>query len=354
VVFTGWMFLTLATHRRDERELVFSSNPPFLPIAMWLLCRLKGWEYTYVVYDLYPDVIVETGYLAPERFPQGVVYRVWKRLHRSVFDDASSVVALGPVMRERIAEEAGPTFDSDKVEIIHNWADGEFIQPVEKSANPFSQKHDLVEPFTLVYSGNIGANHDLETVIRAAASFQDVPVKFLIIGEGDKKAKIVALAEELGLDTDTVEFLPYQDYDVLPYSLTSGDASIVTVSEGMEGLCVSSKLYTSLATGQPTLVISDPWDDEARIIESHDAGQQVTQGSVHRLVEVVEEWRSNPELVERQGRNAREAFEACFTKRHSVDAYYRLLSGVEIESRDWSDNQGETSDAPLSPEADPA
>lgn len=329
VVFTIGMLVTLGTDRVDDRELLFTSNPPFLPSAMWLLCRLKGWEYTYIVYDLYPDVIVESGYLDPQRPHWAVLYRTWKRIHRRVFHDASNVVALGPVMRDRIAREAAPGFDASKVEIIHNWADGEFIRPVPKTENPFSREHDLVEPFTLVYSGNIGANHDLETVVRAASRLRDDPVKFLVIGEGDNKANVVDLAASLDLDTDTIEFLPYQDLDVLPHSLTAGDASIVSVSDGMKGLCVSSKLYTSLATGQPVLVISEPDDDEARIVESHDAGEHVTQGDVDRLTAVVRKWESDPSLVEEQGRNARAAFDASFTKDQCIAEYYRLLSGAK-------------------------
>lgn len=322
VTFTLWMFVVLARHRANRRELVFISNPPFLPVAMWLLCRLKGWEYTYVVYDLYPDVIAASGHIEPD----GIVYRVWTTLHEYVFADARNVVALGPVMRDRIVKAAGSDFDPDKIAIVHNWADGEFVQPMDKADNWFSEEHDLVDTFALVYSGNIGVNHDLETVVEAARAFEDDDVRFLVIGEGDRKADIVELAEAYGLRGDTVTFLPYQDLEVLPYSLTCGDVSIVAVSEGMEGLCVSSKLYTSLAAGQPILVISRPGDDEAKIVEAHDAGKQVTQGDVDSMVRAVEEWRSNPDLVERQGRNARGAFEAHFTREQSVNEYYRLLS----------------------------
>lgn len=322
VVFTLWMVGVLGLQRAPRRELVFTSNPPFLPAAMWALCRLKGWEYTYIVYDLYPDVLVASGYI-----DQGsLVRRGWSKLNTRVFGDARNVVALGPVMRDRIADSAGDSFDREKVEIIHNWEDEEFIKPVAKEENPFSEEHGLVDQFTLVYSGNIGANHDLETVVRAAERCRDENVKFLIIGEGDKKSDIVDLAASFDLDEETVTFLPYQDLEVLPYSLTSGDVSIVTVSEGMEGVCVSSKLYTSLATGQPTLVISNPRDDEAKIVEAHGAGTQVTQGDVDALVDAIEEWRTNEELVERQGKNAREAFVSHFTKDRSVDDYYRMLS----------------------------
>jgi glycosyltransferase involved in cell wall biosynthesis len=321
-VFTVWMVLVLARDRTEDRELVFVSNPPVLPPAMWLLCKVKGWEYTYIVYDLYPDVVAASGHIREG----GVVYRAWAAVNEHVFADASNVVALGPVMRDHIVEAAGEDFDPETVEVIHNWADGESIRPMEKSENWFSEEQDLVEPFTLVYSGNIGANHDLETVVEAARSFQNDPVRVLVIGEGDRKDEVVALAERYGLRGDTVRFLPYQDIEVLPYTLTSGDVSVVSVDAGMKGLCVSCKLYTSLAAGQPVLAISHPDDDEARLVERHDAGQVVRQHDVEGVVEAVQRWRRDPDLVERQGRNAREAFESNYTKEQSVDEYYQLLS----------------------------
>lgn len=321
-VFTMWMFVVLAIDRTDDRELLFVSNPPILPPALWLLCKLKGWEYTHIVYDLYPDVIAASGYISHG----GVIFRIWRRFDRYVFQGARRVVALGPVMRERILSVAGDDIDGESVTVIHNWADGDFIQPLAKSENQFSQEHGLVDEFTLVYSGNIGANHDLETVVEAARQFQDENVRILIIGEGDKKADIVSLADSYGLLDDTVTFLPYQDLERLPYTLTSGDVSLVSVDDGMRGLCVSAKLYTSLAAGKPVLLISHPDDDEARIVESTDAGKQVRQGNVDELVRAIEHWKSDSTLLKRQGTNARAAFENNFTKKHSIDQYYRLLS----------------------------
>jgi glycosyltransferase involved in cell wall biosynthesis len=322
-IFTVWMFFTMLFSRTSkEREVIFVSNPPFLPVAMWLVCRLRGWSYTYIVYDLYPDQPVELEYIKDG----GLIHRAWGFLNRRAFLGAKHVVALGPVMKERISRNAGPKFDSAKVKIIHNWEDEEFIQPRENSQNWFSEEHDLVDPFTVLYSGNIGDFHDLETLVEAAAAFENDNVRFLIIGEGDNKDTIVSLAEELGLRGDTVKFLPYQPWDDLPYSLTAGDVSVVTVKEGFEGICVSSKLYTAMAAGEPVLTIAQPDDDEARIVEEFDAGIQVSQGDVSGIVEAVEQWRENPNLASRQGEDAREAFEKNFTTDASVDEYYELLA----------------------------
>lgn len=322
-IFTVWMFVVMLLGQTEkEREVIFVSNPPFLPVAMWLACRIRGWDYTYIVYDLYPDQPVELDYI-----PEGSIpHRIWDLLNRRAFLAAKYIVALGPVMKERISRNAGPKFDESKVEIIHNWEDEEFIQPMDKEENWFSEEHGLVDQFTVLYSGNIGDFHDLETLVEAAAEFEDEDVGFLIIGEGDNKSNIVSLAEELDIKGDTVEFLPYQPWDNLPYSLTSGDVSVVTVKEGFEGICVSSKLYTAMAAGDPVLTIAQPDDDESRIVEQFDAGIHVSQGDVDGIIDAIERWKSTPELVEKQGENAREAFEENFTVDESIDDYYRILT----------------------------
>jgi len=322
-VFTVWMFVALLISRPTrDREIIFVSNPPFLSVALWLACRLRGWDYTFIVYDLYPDYLTELEYI----HEGGLIDRIWSHLQRRVFLAASHVVALGPRMKERISSNAGSAFDETKVRIIHNWEDPEFIGPMEKDENWFSQEHGLVDPFSILYSGNIGDFHDLETLIEAATKFDDEQTKVLIIGEGDNKDSIVSLAEELGVDGDQVDFLPYQPLDDLPYSLTSADVSVVTVREETEGICVSSKIYTAMATGTPVLVISRPSDDEARIVNQFDAGINVSPGDVQGVVDAIKRWMSNPELVERQGKNARKAFEENFTQQQSVQEYYNLLS----------------------------
>jgi glycosyltransferase involved in cell wall biosynthesis len=328
-VFTVWMFFALLVSRSDrDREMIFVSNPPFLPVAMWLVCRIRGWESTYIVYDLYPDQPIELNHIREG----GLIDRVWSDLNRRAFLSAKHVVALGPVMKDRISEQAGSGFDEDKITIIHNWEDEDFIEPMDKGDNWFSHEHDLVEPFTILYSGNIGEFHDLETLVEAAAQFDDENVKVLIIGEGDNKAAIVDQAERLGLRGETVVFLPYQPWDDLTYSLTSGDVSVVTVKEGFEGVCVSSKLYSAMAAGMPILGIVQPDDDEASIIDAFDAGYHAEQGDVDGIAEAIEAWRSNPERRAEQGENARVAFEEYFTKDHSVDRYYQLLVGEPLET----------------------
>lgn len=327
IVFTVWMSLAILVSRPDrDREIVFVSNPPFLSITLWFVCQLRDWEYTYIVHDLYPDQPAELDY-----FPKGgLIDQIWSKLNARALRDAEKIVSLGPVMTERIAHQAGPSFDEDKVTVIHNWEDEDFITPKPKDENWFCEEHGLVDTFTILYSGNIAKFHDLETLIEAAPSFEDEDLQIMIIGEGDNKEKLVSMAEESDLDEQTVRFLPFQPFDDLPYSLTAGDISVVAVNDGFEGVCVSSKLYTALAAGKPVLVIAKDRDDESRIVTEFDAGLNVNQGDTDGLVEAIRTWKENPDLREEQGRNARKAFENHFTKKQSIDEYYELLSEDSI------------------------
>jgi glycosyltransferase involved in cell wall biosynthesis len=234
-------------------------------------------------------------------------------------------------MKGRLDAKGGPAFDDDKVRVIHNWEDEEFITPVPKSENPFSREHGLDDQFTVLYSGNIAEFHDLETLVGAAAELDGEEVQFLIIGEGDNKERIVELAERHGLRGDTVEFLPYQPWERLPYSLTAGDVSVVAVKEGFEGVVVSSKLYTAMAAGRPVLTIANANDDEARIVDRFDAGVHVEQGATEEVAAAIRRWKRDPEFRDRQGRNARTAFEEHFVKDAAVDRYYEMLSEPDGE-----------------------
>ncbi len=325
-VFTLWVAVLLLVSRpssHTNRHVLFVSNPPFLPAALWVVCRVRGWPYTYIVHDLYPDNLVVLGHITEG----GLIHVGWQWVQQRTIRGARTVVALGPEMKRCLCRVAGDGFDADVITPIHNWQDETYIRPIPKDENPFSEEHGLVERFTLVYSGNIGEWHDLESLIHAAPRFDDNPVTFLVIGEGENKATLQSLARSLGLDSETVTFLPYQPFEALPYSLTSGDVSVVATYEGLEGISVSSKLYSALAAGRPVLCIAQEHDDAARVVAEFDAGLVVAQGDVSGIEEGIERWRADADLVEQQGANARRAFEEHFTRTRAVDAYYRVLTG---------------------------
>lgn len=329
----NWLSFTLLTlvellrRHRGSDVLVTLSNPPILPVATWLVKRLLGTPYVYVIYDVYPDVPVELGLLSRD----GLVARAWWRVMDAIYCDADRIVVLGESMerhlRERMAGD--PDFDPAKIETIPNWADGEFVEPMDKVDNDFAQEQGTVEPFTLLYSGNVGRFHDVQTAIDAIGILEERgrdDVQLLVIGEGAEKERLREYVDREGISN--VRFLPFQPRERLPETLTCGDASLVGVKSEMEGLCVSSKLYTSLAAGVPVLAVVGEGDEVARVVREHDCGEHVSPGDAAAAADVLATWADDPDRTGSMGANARECFEERFTVDHAVASYADLLDDV--------------------------
>lgn len=325
--FTALILWRLLRRNHDEETLLVLSNPPILPFAAWVNKRLHGEPYVYLIYDIYPDMPVQLGVISEE----GIIAAAWERAMRSIYRDADRIVVLGESMERTVREKmrGDPAFGPEKIEVIPNWEDTEFIQPLEKSDNQFAQKQGTVNRFTLLYSGNIGRFHDLETAIDAIGELEDrgrSDVQLLIIGEGGKKDQLRQRVTRRNIEH--VEFLPFQPMDRLPETLTCGDASLVTVKPGVEGLCVSSKLYSSLAAGRPVLALVGESDEVARVIQECDCGVRVDQGLPEEVADVLERWADSPDETERLGRNARRCIEQNYTRDDAVKAYVALFSEI--------------------------
>jgi len=77
-----------------------------------------------------------------------------------------------------------------------------------RAETPFCREHVLVDPFVVLYAGNIGEHHDQEPLVRDAEAFDDDNGCVVIIGEGDTTEDAVSLAESLGARASRSRYLP--------------------------------------------------------------------------------------------------------------------------------------------------
>lgn len=325
LTFTALVLVRVLRNSAANANLVLS-NPPILPLVAWLDKWLRGTPYVYVVYDVYPDMAIELGYISAD----GALARLWQRLMWPIYRDADRVVVLGDSMRTHLESKfEGADFDSNRIDVIPNWEDGESIQPKSKEENEFAREYGTIDRFTLVYSGNVGQFHELETAIDGIGLLEDQhrdDVQLLIIGEGARKAELQAHVRHEGIEN--VRFLPFQPLERLPETLTCGDAFLVGVKPEVEGLCVSSKLYSALAAGLPVLAVVGENDEVARIVDECQCGQYVQPGDAEMVADALVRWAEDPELTSRQGQNARECFDGDYRLQHAIEAYTNLLEGV--------------------------
>ena len=267
--------------------LVFS-NPPFLPWLAYLLYRLRGQPFAIMVHDVYPDVLVQLHVLQA-RHP---IVRMWRRLNRIAYLRANAIFTIGHRMSAAIAAQVRQCGSSPwKIEVAYPYADLRAIRPIPKLANPFALEHGQVEKLTVMYSGNMGHGHDIESVLAAAHSLQARRnLAFLFVGSGPK-ARLVADAAER---QNNVKLLPWQPDDRLCYSLATADIAIVALEPGLGATSLPSKTFWYAAAGAAIIAICDPESELADVLRRYDCGCCVRPGRVDQLIETLVELADDP------------------------------------------------------------
>jgi glycosyltransferase involved in cell wall biosynthesis len=313
--------LHLLRHSGSRDLVLLTTAPPFLPILGYLLSRVCRIRYVSLLYDLYPDIAIELNVIKRE----GWIARLWDHFNRLTWKQSEAIIVLSETMKDRVLAKQ-PGIDR-KIVVIPNWVDSEQITPILKQDNWFAQKHGLVEPFTVLYSGNMGRCHDMDTLFDAIVLLRDTPIRFVFIGSGEKRQQFQSRVTEIGLTSCL--FLPYQSRKNLPFSLTACDVSIVSIKAEMEGLVAPSKLYSALASGRPIVSIC-PENSYLNDVFAHaKCGVTVRNNDSQGLADYLYQLSQNPQLTKELGQSGREYCRQNYTSVKIAQEYLELFQSLE-------------------------
>jgi glycosyltransferase involved in cell wall biosynthesis len=312
----SWRLLRLPRHD----IVMVLTTPPLIGLVALVIVRLRRMRVVSLVQDVYPDVAVALGSLRA----RNPVTRFLDYLSRLVLRKSDRIIVLSDCMRERIAAKIGEDAAS-QIDVIHNWADGAKIFPLENENNEFSARHNLEDKFVVLFSGNLGRVNDFSTVLESARLLRNRPdIVFLFIGEGAQAAEIKSFIEQHNLLN--VRLLPYQPQELLRYSLAAGHVSLVTLRGGLAGLSVPSKTYSILAAGRPVLFIGDSQSEVARIVTDNRCGAVVSSGAYQATAQIISDWSLNRTKLSELNAAARRAFEKRFERQRAVNAYLETFT----------------------------
>jgi len=298
--------------------ILVTTEPPFIPIIGYFVNKLFNCPYVCLIYDLYPDIAVQLNILSKHNW----LTKIWNWINCQIWRNAKQVIVLSPNMKQYLTKKYPEI--ANKVTVIHNWANPNQIVPKPKSDNPFAIKNDLVEPFTVLYSGNMGRCHDFETITAAAWELRNEPVKFLFIGRGAKFDDCYNKVINQWQLTNCL-FLPFQNKKDLPNTLTACDLSLVTVSQGMEELVAPSKLYGILAAGRPVAAICSSNCYLTELLQDANCGKSFTNGDSMGLANYIRFLAANPSQVQTMGKAARNYLETNFTSEEIAKQYANVF-----------------------------
>jgi len=313
-------FLQIIKHGHKKDLVIFTSAPPFLPWLGNITNKLFKKPCIYIVYDVYPDVLTTLNVMPKNHW----LIKMWQKFNCYTWKNASKIVVLDDSMKQLLEYRYPET--KNKINIIHNWADENKIVPRIKQDNWFAEKYDLVDTFTVIYSGNMGRCHDMATIVEAAKFLKSAKVKFVMIGGGAKYDFIEQQIEQF--DLDNIMLLPYQDKKVLPYSLTAGDLLLISMDEDMDGIVSPSKLYSALATGLPTAIVCPEQSFLRSLIKKVKCGETFVNGESQQLADFILLLQNNPQLARMMGKTGREYFISHFTKDIAKEKYLEMIEEV--------------------------
>lgn len=199
---------------------------PSVPLGTgWAAARIArrtGAAFVFEVRDVWPIALVDDGGLSRH----SPVYFVFRSIEKQMYRRADRISATMPFVFHHVAESGA---DAGKVQWLPNGVSR------ERFSDYAHYDGGAPDKVVVMYVGGFGAAHDVESLVRAAGILQvEAPgaFRFVIVGDGPKKAGCIAEARASGLTN--IEFrdpIPKAEVpriqaqaDVLVAAVTDSDA----------------------------------------------------------------------------------------------------------------------------------
>jgi glycosyltransferase involved in cell wall biosynthesis len=226
--------------------------------------------------DIWPGVLVEAGQLK-----RGMASKFFYWLEKYDYRHAALVAVTNPGAIRQVHDR----YPDVPMTVWSNGVDTSFFRPELRSQAVRDSFGVGPDQFMLGYIGLHGRFQGLDAVLGAAERLRDRPeIRFVMIGEGVEKPRLVRAVQERGLTN--VSFHDPRPKKEIPPILASCDASLVPLLTRMPGT-MPSKVYEGLASGVP-IVVSRGCEAES-LVEQHDAGRAFEPMDESDLAEKISE-----------------------------------------------------------------
>jgi len=225
-----------------------------VPLTTGLIARWIKWTrkipFIFEVGDLWPEAPIQMGFI--KNF---FLKRFLFAMEKSIYNSADSIVALSPAIKKDIEQKVvGKT-----VHMIPNFADCDFYQPSEKSAE-LETKFETHRKFVVSYIGAVGLANGLDYFLECANASRkaQLPIQFFVCGEGALRERLMASAQQLGLHNLT--FVDFQTRDGVKELMNVTDAAFISY-KNLPVLETGSpnKFFDGLAAGKLIVINFGGW-----------------------------------------------------------------------------------------------
>ena len=242
-----WSSYKIGKKKLDKNyDIVLCESPPlFLGISAYRLAKKKKAKFIFNVSDLWPESAEKLGIVKNKFF-----LKLATILEEYLYEKAALITG----QTKGITKNISGRFPNKKVHWLPNGVDLNFYNP-----NNFSKEWRIQNKFNdddvlFFYGGIIGHAQGLEVIIYTAQELKNNSnVKFIILGSGPEKEKLLALKEKLKLEN--VFFMSPVSKAQMPSIISSIDCSIIPLKKLDLFLgAIPSKIFECLAMETPILL----------------------------------------------------------------------------------------------------
>ncbi|MEQ1585536.1 MAG: glycosyltransferase family 4 protein [Cyclobacteriaceae bacterium] len=302
--------------RLPKGDYIICESPPlFLGITAVLISRIKGSRLVFNVSDLWPES-AEKLHIISNRFLINLSYRLEHWIYRNAFIISGQTKGIVKSIQDR--------FPSKKVVWFPNGVDVDFFDGLYELYNWRQELNFSEDDFVLLYAGIIGHAQGLDVILQAAEHMQELSVRFLVVGDGPEKERLMAIAYEKKLLN--VFFLPNLPKSKIPSLIHACDAYIVPLKKlDLFKGAIPSKLFEPLSMGKPIL-LGVNGEAKELFIDEGKSGLYFEPENAAALVTQLKTLYEDRTLVETLGKSGKRYVETNFDRNH---IHERFLKDIE-------------------------
>jgi glycosyltransferase involved in cell wall biosynthesis len=267
---------------------------PLAALAAYILSRMKGARFMFEVTDLWPLTLVEFGLLSAS----SPVTWMMNRLETFLYQRAEKIILL---LRDADAYVLTRGGTREKIVWIPNGVD------LSRYTSLWNYSGGQPGKLTIMYLGGLVQANAIDVILDTARILQEENVegvRFILVGGGQDKDRLIARAQSLGLkNVDFRDVVPKQQ---LAGVMKEADAFISTLRRlplYQYGISLN-KICDYLSSGRPVLFSGEVSYDAVR---EAGAGYSVPPENPRALADAVERMRDTPpEMRAEMGRRGLE------------------------------------------------
>lgn len=294
-----WILLKFVWKKKYDCVIIHEPSPIFQGLPAILYKKLRNVPVYIWVLDIWPEAIVSSGGVKNRK-----IYNAVKKIVSLVYRNCDKILISSKRFREMIIDKGD--FDS-KIDYLPNWSE-DILSMDQNFDIPI-----LPDGFRIMIAGNLGKVQNLDAVGEAMVALRDTEVKWLIVGDGSKKAWLDSFIEEKGLQDVAITYGKYP-FKAMPAFYKHADALLVTLESGYRQLeaVVPARLQSYMSAGVPILAMIGQGTRE--LIEEADCGFAVPAGDSKALAQTIwDKVLSDKDTFRKKGANGRMYYEKNFT-----------------------------------------